>query len=358
MKKNNLDRPHQRYFTDGRKAPKDSPAPAIRQETAPKSMLPTAKKVKKRALPILEIVVVLLLIKVGITAFLYNDNNENPSEQEQLFSVKTAEASSPVLLNNTISGSAAIPAAGLISAAPMMESVAAAQLPVSGMAAGAAIVLSGQAAAGTGTIPLPPDSGDLLKPASQLNLPSPVAPISPASTDATSAGSAAQNQAGKVNASQIQEIQAREMEIARKQADLEIKENAMFELEDEINKKLKALDDSKANIEASVKRNEALVAEQKALREEQQKEDKKLKNARIEHLVTAYKSMKPEQAGNLVNSMDDDIAVAILSAMPGRSAGAILAMVEPGKAARLTKAISEKRIDPNILLEEANNLPQ
>jgi flagellar motility protein MotE (MotC chaperone) len=46
--------------------------------------------------------------------------------------------------------------------------------------------------------------------------------------------------------------------------------------------------------------------------------------------------------------------------MPGRNAGLILGMVAPEKAARLVKAISEQRIDPRVLLENAeiNNAAQ
>ena len=44
-----------------------------------------------------------------------------------------------------------------------------------------------------------------------------------------------------------------------------------------------------------------------------------------------------------MNNLEDDVAVEILSAMPGRNAGQILANVNPEKAARLTKAISERK---------------
>ena len=92
-------------------------------------------------------------------------------------------------------------------------------------------------------------------------------------------------------------------------------------------------------IEAQRKKLAQMVERYQQLVEQQ----KILKNARIDHLVNAYKAMRPEQAGTLVNNLDDEVAVAILSAMPGRSAGQILANVNPTKAARLTKAISQAR---------------
>jgi flagellar motility protein MotE (MotC chaperone) len=120
-----------------------------------------------------------------------------------------------------------------------------------------------------------------------------------------------------------------------------------------VNLRLQQAEKAEANINEIVEKNNAILAEQKNLREEQQKNDAALKSARVEHLVAAFKGMKPEQAGTLINSMDDQVAVAILSAMPGSNAGKILAMVNPDKAARLIKAISEQRVDPKVLLENS-----
>lgn len=148
-----------------------------------------------------------------------------------------------------------------------------------------------------------------------------------------------------------------ERDLNKRELALKARASALNSLEEDLNRKLNDLEAAKAEMAALVHRNEALLAEQKKLKEEQAKQDEQLKSARIEHLVTAYRSMKPEQAANLVNSMDDEIAVAILGAMPGRNAGMILAFVNPDKAARLTKAISERRLDPTLLLNQADNLP-
>ncbi|MEE9518082.1 MAG: hypothetical protein V3V52_13325, partial [Candidatus Adiutricales bacterium] len=51
--------------------------------------------------------------------------------------------------------------------------------------------------------------------------------------------------------------------------------------------------------------------------------------------------MRAENAGKLVNSLDDYVAVRILSSMSGRAAGQIMSFVLPDKAARLTKMLSE-----------------
>lgn len=114
---------------------------------------------------------------------------------------------------------------------------------------------------------------------------------------------------------------------------IKTREKALDSLEKEIQERMGGIEKTRKQLADLVERNEALVQEQKDLQQ-----------GRIEHLVSAYKGMRPEAAGTLVNNLEDDVAVAILSAMPGRSAGQILANVDPVKAARLTKAISERKM--------------
>jgi flagellar motility protein MotE (MotC chaperone) len=165
--------------------------------------------------------------------------------------------------------------------------------------------------------------------------------------NATAQGQTADNNA------KAEELSRREFELNRREAQLNTREEALRALESDVNVKLAASERSKGELNSLIARNQAILDEQKAIREQQQKEDEELKDARIQHLVAAFKGMKPEQAGVLISSMDDMVAVSILSAMPGSNAGKILAMVTPDKAARLIKSISEQRIDPKVLLEAA-----
>ncbi|MDY6853073.1 MAG: hypothetical protein SV487_13490 [Thermodesulfobacteriota bacterium] len=130
----------------------------------------------------------------------------------------------------------------------------------------------------------------------------------------------------------IQVLRLREKELKKKEKRLDERAKALDALEQDLNKRLIELEATRKKLAALVKKNENLIQEQKII-----------KNARIEHLVSAYKSMKPDKAGTLIDSLDDNVAVRILSAMPGRNAGQILAAVNPRKAARLTKAISSMR---------------
>ncbi|MFH1091484.1 MAG: hypothetical protein V1742_07930 [Pseudomonadota bacterium] len=127
-------------------------------------------------------------------------------------------------------------------------------------------------------------------------------------------------------------LRTREKALVQRETRLNQREKALEELEKKLNERMVEIEAQRKKLAELVERQQQLVEQQKILRDE-----------RIEHLVNAYKAMRPEQAGVLVNNLDDAVAVAILSAMPGRSAGQILANVEPAKAARLTKAISEAR---------------
>jgi len=134
----------------------------------------------------------------------------------------------------------------------------------------------------------------------------------------------------------IQSIKTKEDALKRKEERLNEREKALEILEKDLQERLAALEAARKELTELVKKQEALVQEQKIIQ-----------NARVEHLVAAYKSMRPEKAGVLVNNLDDEVAVKILSSMPGRNAGQILSFVEPDKAARLTKAISTlRRISP------------
>jgi len=212
------------------------------------------------------------------------------------------------------------------------------------LTAGALMVVSGQNAAAVAAenIPLPPGEEELWQPAAKLP---------PADLPRIGTGEAASSAAG-ADLENLRKLRDREQELARREALLTSRTGALGALELELAQRLKETETAKKETEGLLQRNEAVLAEQQALAEQQKKEDEALKDVRLKHLVTAYTGMKPEQAGSLVNSMDDDVAVAILSAMPGGKAGKILAMVNPDKAARLTKAISEKRIDPNMLLND------
>lgn len=111
-------------------------------------------------------------------------------------------------------------------------------------------------------------------------------------------------------------LKAKEDELARK-------ERSLRTLEQNLDKKLAELNDLEKRLKKMI--SDADV----------------LKDKKIKHLVGVYTAMKAKQAAQVIESLDTDLAVKILSGMRGRSAGAILGFVKPKKAAKLSEELTK-----------------
>jgi flagellar motility protein MotE (MotC chaperone) len=65
-------------------------------------------------------------------------------------------------------------------------------------------------------------------------------------------------------------------------------------------------------------------------------EEKRIKGEHNRHLVATLLAMSPDRAGKLLEQMDEEEAVRLLKRLPGKEAGAILSLLSPDKAARLS----------------------
>jgi flagellar motility protein MotE (MotC chaperone) len=65
-------------------------------------------------------------------------------------------------------------------------------------------------------------------------------------------------------------------------------------------------------------------------------EEKRIKGEHNRHLVATLQAMSPDRAGKLLEQMDEEEAVRLLIRLPGKEAGAILSLLAPDKAARLS----------------------
>ncbi|MDR1041236.1 MAG: hypothetical protein LBR80_13935 [Deltaproteobacteria bacterium] len=337
--------------------PAEAPAPNMPSETHEQRSAGQPRKAAKpdrtafsRARLVVALALVLLVTKLAVSGFNYVKGWQ---PQAPSFP-KAGDAAASTL---PAAGSAAMAqAGGLSSAAGSMLSGAA---MLFGEAADPALAVAAQA------IPLPPGDDSLLKPQRPAAPPPALAPVQaqgPVPVQAQAPGQAPAATApppvpASPGGATSNELARREFEINRREQQLNVREEALRQMETDVNVRIREAEDRESSIKEMLARNDAILAEQKAVREDQQKADDALKSERVEHLVAAFKGMKPEQAGNLFNSMDDSVAVAILTAMPGSNAGKILAMVSPDKAARLVKAISEQRVDPRVLLE-SSQLPE
>ena len=92
-------------------------------------------------------------------------------------------------------------------------------------------------------------------------------------------------------------------------------------IQEEINNKIVELTQLRNEIRAEMARKKRI-------------EDKKLK-----HLVKAYSTMKPQKAASLIEKLDMDLTIELLSKMKGDVVGNILTFVDVDKAAKISEAL-------------------
>jgi len=114
-------------------------------------------------------------------------------------------------------------------------------------------------------------------------------------------------------------------ELKKEEEDLAKKRAELMALQEEINNKIAILTQLRKEIMAQMAIKEIV-------------EEKKLK-----HLIKAYSAMKPQKAASLVERLDMDFAIALLSKMKGDVVGNILSFVDTEKAARISEQLAKKK---------------
>ncbi len=130
---------------------------------------------------------------------------------------------------------------------------------------------------------------------------------------------------GGIDLEILKSIKQKEQDLKEREQVLEKKEEQLKLLTVEIEKKLSKIKKAQGRIEELVILREDLVEKS------------------IKHLVKVYSSMKPAEAGSLIEKLDKDITIQILSKMKGKDAGKILARVNPTLAAQLSEAIAKRK---------------
>jgi len=69
---------------------------------------------------------------------------------------------------------------------------------------------------------------------------------------------------------------------------------------------------------------------------ESMEEENRIQSEHNRHLVATLQAMSPDRAGKLLEKMEEEEAVRLLRRLPGKEAGAILSLLSPDKAARLS----------------------
>ena len=114
--------------------------------------------------------------------------------------------------------------------------------------------------------------------------------------------------------------------LLRRQEELNLHEQDLRQLERQIDAKLTELQTLETRLQTMLKEADA-------------SRDEKLR-----HLVDVYTNMKARQAAEVIQTLDQGIAVKILSNMRGRQAGEILTFVRPEIAAKLSEALTRVQL--------------
>jgi flagellar motility protein MotE (MotC chaperone) len=122
----------------------------------------------------------------------------------------------------------------------------------------------------------------------------------------------------------IETIENKNRELKKREEKLRIKEVRLEALEAKVRKDLE-------KIEKSISESK----EQMGLQDEKSKEN-------VEALIKVYSSMKPEEAANLVEAIDENLALKIVSGMKSKIAGQVLSKLDVQVAKRISEKLAGK----------------
>ena len=132
----------------------------------------------------------------------------------------------------------------------------------------------------------------------------------------------------------IETIEKKSRELKLREEELRIKELKIKAIEAKVKKDLekieKGLSQSKQQLGAQDKKNK--------------------KN--VEALIKVYSSMKPGEAASLIEAIDDDLALKIVSGMKSKIAGKVLSQLDVKVAKRISETLAGKRMNKEEITEE------
>ena len=127
----------------------------------------------------------------------------------------------------------------------------------------------------------------------------------------------------------IETIENKNRELKKREEELRLKEVRLEALEAKVRKDLE-------KIEKSISESK----EQMGAQDEKTKEN-------VDALIKVYSSMKPEEAANLIEAIDEDLALKIVSGMKSKIAGQVLSKVDVKVAKRISEKLAGKRAKPS-----------
>ena len=122
-----------------------------------------------------------------------------------------------------------------------------------------------------------------------------------------------------------QQIEERRRELAREEQSLAALQRAIQAATADLVEERKRLETLQGTLEADMQRRQVLVDE------------------RLGQIAQVYGAMKPKQAALALEGMEDDMAVAILERLPGRSVGKLFDVMPKDRVRQLTLRLEEGR---------------
>lgn len=134
----------------------------------------------------------------------------------------------------------------------------------------------------------------------------------------------------EVKADLYKDLAKRRELLDKKEKEIGVREALLSAAERELDQKLRELTSLQTEIEASMKKRSA-------------EED-----ARITSLVKIYEGMKPKDAASILNTMDLEVLLVIMTQMSERKSSPIMAEMNPDRVRTLTIMMSQQRQTPSL----------
>ena len=129
------------------------------------------------------------------------------------------------------------------------------------------------------------------------------------------------------------DLAQRRASLDKKEKEITVREALLSAAERELDQKLRELNSIRTEIETAMKKQS----------EEEQ--------ARILSLVKIYEGMKPKDAASIMNTLDIDVLMVILTKMSERKSSSILAEMNPERARTVTTMMADQRQIPLLTPE-------
>lgn len=118
--------------------------------------------------------------------------------------------------------------------------------------------------------------------------------------------------------------------IREREREMQVREALLKAAEQEMDRKMQELKTLRTEIES--------------LLNTQSEEEKK----RIDSLVKIYEGMKPKEAARIFDTLDIDVLLAVLSNMPEKKVGPVMAAMKPERARTITLMMAEQKTLPSL----------